>query len=255
MKLLAIALNTFREAIRNQILYSILFFAVLVVGLSAVFGAASIGDQMKFIKDFSLMSISVFGVIIAIVLGVNLLEKELRRRTIFNILSKPVTRGEFLLGKFLGLLSTLTVIVALMSAALVIAMAGFEGRVDSGLLLASFTTLLELTIIIATSLFFSSIVVTPTLAGLFSAATFIAGRSAGYLHFILRGEYSDTVKSTAKMVYWLLPHLHTFNIADQVVYNDYIDPGFLGALVLYALAYSGVLLLLSLLIFSRREFT
>jgi Cu-processing system permease protein len=254
MKILAIALNTFREAIRNQILYSILFFAVLVVALSAIFGAASIGDQMKFIKDFSLMSISLFGVIIAIVLGVNLLQKELSRRTIFNILSKPVTRAEFVVGKFLGLLGTLGLIVALMCGALTLVMAAFEGHVDGGLLLASFTTLLELTIIIAFSLFFSSIVVTPTLAGLFSAAAFIAGRSAGYLHFILHGQYSDTTKKVATSVYWLLPHLHKFNIADQVVYGDRIDPSYLAALVVYALCYSGLLLLLSMFLFSRREF-
>ena len=92
MKVLAIALNTAREAVRNKILYSILFFACLVVGIATLLGSFSIGDQMKFAKDFGLMAVSLFGVIIAIVLGVNLLHKELTKRTILNILSKPVAK-------------------------------------------------------------------------------------------------------------------------------------------------------------------
>ena len=254
MRTLAIALNTFREAIRNQILYSILFFAVLVVGVAAILGAASIGDQIKFVKDFSLMAISLFGVVIAIVLGVNLLQKELGRRTILNILSKPVARWEFLAGKFMGLFATLCLVVTLMCTALILVLAAFEGGLDYGLLLASFTALLELMIIVAVALFFSSIVVTPTLAGLFTAATFIAGRCCGYIHFILGHQYSDTAKAVARSVYWTLPHLYKFNIADQVVYGDRIDPSYLAALVLYAVSYTGVLLALSIVLFSRREF-
>ena len=130
----------------------------------------------------------------------------------------------------------------------------FEGRIGWGLLLASLTALFELMIIVAVALFFSSAVVTPTLAGLFTAATFIAGRSVGSLDFILRHQYFDAVKAIAKTVYWLLPHLHKFNIADQVVYGDRVDPWYLLLLMLYAFSYTGVVLVLSLLLFSRREF-
>jgi ABC-type transport system involved in multi-copper enzyme maturation permease subunit len=98
-KLYAIAINTMREAIRNKLLYSILLFAVLVVAVAALFGSVSIGDQMKFVKDFSLMSVSLFGVAIAVMLGVSMLNKELGRKTIYNILSKPVARWEFIVGK------------------------------------------------------------------------------------------------------------------------------------------------------------
>src|SRR5437016_4927571 len=131
-KVLAIALNTGREAVRNRILYSILFFAVLMVGVAAVFGAASIGDQAKYMKDFSLMSVSLFGVIIAIVLGVNLLHQELGKKTIFNILSKPVARWQFIVGKFVGLVATLTLVVGGMSASVILAFAWSTGHVDGG---------------------------------------------------------------------------------------------------------------------------
>lgn len=255
MKVFAIALNTAREAIRNRILYSILFFAALMVGIAALFGAVSLGDRMKFIKDFSLMGISLFGVIIAIVLGVNLLHQELGRKTIFNVLSKPVARWQFILGKFLGLLVTVTLIIALMSTALVGFLSFLEGRIDWGLTLAACMAVLEVMVIIAVALFFSSLVVTPTLAGLFTAATFVAGRSCGHLHYFSREQYPPLIQTIARALSWIVPHLDRFNIADQVVYGDRIEVGYLLAVSVYAFAYTGVLLLLSTAFFTRREFT
>lgn len=255
MKVLAIAVNTAREAIRNKILYSILFFACLVVGIASLFGSFSIGNQFRFAKDFGLMAVSLFGVVIAIVLGVNLLHKELSKRTILNILSKPVTRWQFIAGKFLGLWTTVAVIITIMSLVLIGVLAAFEGRPDWGLLPAIGTALLELMVIIAVALFFSSIVVTPSLAGLFTAATFVAGRSAGYVRYFFTGDYPLPVRRAAQLTYAVLPHLDCFNIADQVVYGHHLDVGYLANLLLYALAYAGVLLLLSIGLFSRREFT
>jgi ABC-type transport system involved in multi-copper enzyme maturation permease subunit len=255
MKIYAIALNTAREAIRNRILYSILFFAFFVVLTASLFGAASIGDQMKYIKDFSLMSISLFGVIIALVLGVNMLNQELRRKTIFNILSKPVGRWEFITGKFFGLLGTLTLVVLLMGSTLVGFLSVLEGRFDVGLVFASAAALLEIMVVIAVALFFSSMVVTPTLAGLFTAATFIAGRSADYLDYFVKEHYSAGIQTMARVLSWVLPRLDRFNVTTQVVYGEHIDMAYFGVLLAYALAYSGVLLFLSIGLFSRREFT
>jgi ABC-type transport system involved in multi-copper enzyme maturation permease subunit len=253
-KVFAIALNTAREAVRNRILYSILFFAVLMVGVSAVFGAASIGDHVKYMKDFSLLSVSLFGVIIAIVLGVNLLHQELGRKTIFNILSKPVARWQFMVGKFFGLLATLSLIVSLMSAGVVGSFMLLTGQFDWGLVVASFATLLEIMVVIAVALFFSSLVVTPSLAGMFTAATFIAGRSVSYLLYFMNGEHPPLMQMLASVLHWVLPRLDRFTIADQVVYGLVPDPAYLVALVAYASAYAGILLLLSVGIFARREF-
>ena len=251
----AIALNTAREAIRNKILYSIVFFAVVVVGIAALFGSVSIGDRMKFVKDFSLMSISLFGVIIAVVLGVNMLNKELGKKTIYNILSKPVARWQFILGKFFGLFATLTLIIALMCAALVTFVALFEGRPDWGLVWASVTALLELMVVVAVALFFSSVVVTPTLAGLFTAAAFVAGRSSSYLQYFITDEHPPVMRAVASALYWALPHLDRLNVNDQVVYGTQLDLGYWVAVLVYSVAYTALLLLLSAMLFSRREFT
>ncbi len=250
----AIALNTAREALRNKLLYSILAFAALVVAISALFGSASIGDQMKFVKDFSLMTISLFGVVIATSVGVNMLSKELGRKTILNILSKPVSRWEFIVGKFLGLVGTLAAVVALMCVALVGLAALFEGHLDWGLVVAAATVMIELTLVVAVALFFSAFVVTPTLAGMFTIAAFIAGRSVGYLDFFADDRHPPLLRAIARVLYWILPHLDSLNVADRVVYGEHIPLAYLAAMLAYAGAYAGVLLLLTLALFSRREF-
>ena len=109
MKIYAIALNTFREAVRNKILYSVLAFAVLLVAISALFGSVTIGETQRVIKDFGLFALSFFGAISTIICGVSLLNKELKQKTIHNIISKPVARWEFIVGKYLGLSLTVGV--------------------------------------------------------------------------------------------------------------------------------------------------
>jgi Cu-processing system permease protein len=254
MKILAIARNTAREALRDKVLYSILAFAILVVGVAALFGSASIGNQMKFVKDFSLAAISLFGVVIAVALGVNMLSKELGRRTILNILSKPVGRWQFICGKFLGLSATLAVLVCLMTAALVGIVTAFEGSLDVNLVVAGAAILLELVIVVAIAIFFSAIVVTPTLAGMFTAAAFVAGRSAGYLAYFRGDDANPIVRAVAGALYWILPHLGRLDVADQVVYGDVVSPGTLALAALYAAAYTGMLLVLTIALFQRREF-
>jgi ABC-type transport system involved in multi-copper enzyme maturation permease subunit len=254
MKTLAIARNTAREALRNKVLYSIVAFAALVVGVAALFGSAAIGNQVKFVKDFSLAAISLFGVVIAVALGVNLLAKELGRRTILNILSKPVARWQFIAGKFAGLAATLALVVGCMTAALIAIVAAFEGTVDPGLAAAGAAIVLELVIVTAIALFFSAVVVTPTLAGLFTIAAFVAGRSAGYLAYFRGDETHPLVRGLATMLGWILPHLHRLDVADQVVYGDVVSLGTLGLAAAYTAAYTGAVLLLTVVLFQRREF-
>ncbi len=254
MKILAIAINTGREAIRNKVLYSILLFACLLTGISAAFGAVSIGDTIKFVKDFSLFSISIFGVTTTVVLGVTLLSRELGKRTIYNILSKPVPRWEFLLGKFLGLLTTLAIMMLLMTAALLVLLWFLEQRVDWELLPVIGAMMLELAVLLAVAIFFSSIVVTPTLAGLFTVATFIAGRSSSALSYFSDTEQPVALQYTTKALYVVLPHLDRFYVADRVIAGLALSASYYLYAALYALAYVTSLLLLSIVIFRRREF-
>ncbi len=254
MKVLAIALNTSREAIRNKVLYSIFFFACLVTAVSALFGSASIGDTGKFVRDFSLFSISLFGVVTTVVLGVNLLNKELVKRTIYNILSKPVARWQFVIGKFLGLLATLLIMMALMSAALLLLLWLMERRLGWELLPAIGAMCMELGILLAVAIFFSSIVVTPALAGLFTVATFIAGRSAPMLFYFFTDEQPAGLRYGMQALYAILPHLDRFYVADRVVAGVPPPPVYYLHASIYAVAYATLLLILSVAIFRRREF-
>ncbi len=253
-KVLALALNTTREAVRNRVLYSILFFAVLMVVVSAIFGSASIGDPMRYVKDFSLMSISLFGVIIAVVLGVNLLHQELSKRTILNTLSKPLARWQFVVGKFLGLFLTLVLIIAVMAIGLALFLSSIEGYLDWGILVAAAATLLEIMIVIAFAVFFSSLVVTPTLAGMFTIGCFIAGRSLQYLDYFRTDETNPFIRTSAAILNGLLPNLDHFVLGDQIVHGSSINAAYLVYLVGYAVSYSALLLLIATGLFSRREF-
>jgi hypothetical protein len=130
-----------------------------------------------------------------------------------------------------------------------------QQKLDWGLAVASGVAFVEIVVVIAVALFFSALVVTPTLAGLFTAATFVAGRSSGYLTYFYTDEHPPILRAIAKALSWVLPRLDRFNISEQVVYGDHLDVTHLAFMIAYALAYAGVLLLLSIGLFSRREFT
>ena len=130
-KILSIALNTFREAVRNKILYSVVFFAALVVGAAALFGRVTMGDPVKVIKDFGLFSLSFFGAVITIITGVTLLGKEIKHKTVYNIISKPVDRWQFIVGKYFGLFFTVASLVTLMGLGFVLFVSIYEGKFNS----------------------------------------------------------------------------------------------------------------------------
>ena len=254
-RVLTIAMNTYRESVRSKILYSLFFFALLMVAVSAFFGAVTIGDQVKVIKDFGLFSISMFTVLYAVISGSTLLSKELTQKTIYNILAKPVARWEFLLGKYLGTLLTGFVMLCLMGGALSLFLACFDGGLSFALFQGYVHILFELVIVCAATIFFSSVVVTPMLSGLFAFGVFLSGRSAELLHyFVDKGMVGSLGAKFLNVLYWLLPQLQKINIADRVVYNQNVDYTFMMYCGVYALGYAGVLLVLSHFIFSRREF-
>lgn len=255
MKILLIAQNTFREAVRNKILYSVLLFALVLVGVSAFFGSVSIGEQNRVIKDFGLFALSFFGAIITILSGVTLLNKELKQKTIYNILSKPVPRWQFILGKHLGLSATVACLTIVMGFALIAFVACFEGHIDWLLFQAIYFVILEVTVIAAIAIFFSSVVVTTTLTGIFTLGFYIAGRSIAYLNFFISNpDYNNPVLSVViKTLYWIVPDLSIFSVEDQLVYGVAATPAQFGFALLYAVSYSAIVLFFAALIFEKRE--
>lgn len=256
LKIISIAKNSFREAIRGNILWSVLLFSLFIILASVAFGSVSIGEQYLVVKSFGFFMISLSGVVISIITGVTLFQKEISQKTIYNILSKSVSRNQFLLGKFVGLWATASFLVFLMLAILQVIVYPIEGRLDPLFFEAFWCMTCEIAIISSITVFFSTMAVTPVLPGLFSLAFFISGRSISYLAGYL-GKESGTNRALGiivKALDYIIPDLRALNRYDDLVYNIGISITEAGYMLLYAAYYCGLILVFSRLLFERREF-
>lgn len=252
--IIQIALNTYREASRSKVFYALFAFAALVVGVSALFGTVTIGDQILVIRSFGLSCASLFTVVYAVIAGSVLLYKELARKTVYNILAKPVSRASFVLGKFCGLYYTACMMAALMGLGLVLFLSLFQGAFDASILQGILTSMLELMIVCAAAIFFSTIVVTPVLIGVLTFSVFLAGRSAEYLKYFSTSGSNGELHGVVEVLYRMVPHLDLLHRGDQIALGGSIDAQTLTAGVSYAVGYSALVLILAILAFERREF-
>ncbi len=252
MKVLAIAINTFREAVRDKVLYSLLFFAIALIGASVVLNQLAIGQQTKIITDLGLASISIFGTLIAVFVGIGLVSKEIERRTIVTIVSKPVSRGRFILGKYLGLVITLAVEVSIMSACFLAMLAIYGDGLAVRALAAIALIFMELSIVTAVAIFFSSFS-TAFLSGLFTMAVWVIGHFTPDLR-LFGVKSGGALRLMTDFLYYVLPNLKNFNIKDQVVYGMPVSPEYMTLSILYGLVYVAALLTVATLVFERRDF-
>ena len=252
MKIIALTINTFREAIRDKVLYSLIFFAVLMIGLSVILDNLTIGEPTKIIKDFGLASIEIFGVLIAIFVGIGLVYKEMERKTIYNILSKPIHRYQFIIGKYLGLTLTLLVEVLTMSIALFCILYFYEGKIAVALLPAIGMIFITLMIITAFALLFSSFS-TPILSGLFTLSFFLIGHLTPDLLELGKKADSQSLHYLTKALYYIIPNLEYFNLKGQVVHQVALEKGYLFFALLYGLLYIAIILLISMVVFQNRD--
>lgn len=251
----AVGYATLIEALRSKILYGLVFFAFLMVAASSLFGTVTIGDRIVVIKDFGLFCLSLFSVLYAVIAGSAFVYKEINRKTIYNLLSKPLTRGEFLVGKFFGLAGVCLALVLSMGTALSGYVALFEGRIDWLLLDAYYCIFLEAVLVCALTIFFSSVVVTPLLAGLFAFSVFLVGRSCDYIiYFVEKNEVAGFTANLLTGLYYAVPQLERLNVSNLVVYGESFTLPYLAWVTVYAISYSAILLCLGRVIFLRRHF-
>lgn len=262
MRILAIARNTFRENIRDKILYNLILFALIMIFSSIILGQLTLGHEDKIIVDLGLTSISVFGTLIAIFIGIGLVYKEIEKRTVYALLAKPVRRGELILGKYLGLLSTLLVNTAIMTGAL-IATLMFHGGVGVQdylrLLPAVYLIFLSLSLTTALALLFSTFS-TPALSALFTFFLWVIGHFDPDLRGFGRLMKSIVLERLCTFLYYLLPNFANFasigsrNVIQSAAYYQPVSPATVGWISLYCIAYCTVLLAIASAVFSRREF-
>lgn len=255
----AIALNTFREAARIRVLYGIL---VLVVGanlLAVVLGEMVTNEQARVARDVGLAGISLFGSLTAIFLGVFLLYTEVQRRTIHAIVSKPIERWEFVVGKYLGMALVLTVLVALFAAAMMIMLllqgVGVSPAVVKAVVLAWF----EVLTVAAIAIFFSSFS-TPFMSGIFALAMWVIGRVTPDVEAASR-DAAPWIRALTRVTLEIVPDLHLFAVSGRVidgehvsVHADLVSWGYVGMASLHGLGWIVALLALAALLFQRRDF-
>lgn len=254
-RIFILALNTFRESIRNKILYTVIIFAVIVCGAASAFGRVTIGDQALVVVNFGLFCTSLFSVAFALISGSTLLSKELAKRTIFTILARPVARFEILIGKWLGLLATASSLAALMIIALSIYAQSIFDFSALVLFQAGFFIILELIVVCSLIILFSSLVVTPLFIGVFSLALFLAGRSASsILQMIESSEQGTLTEGILRFCYTLLPKFELLTMSDRLVAGELVSLNQYYFGFCYALGYSILTLVIASVVFKRREF-
>lgn len=252
--ILTIALNTFREAVRDRVLYNLVIFVLLIIACAILLGDLTDGNEARTIVNIGLNAILIFGAFIAIFVGVSLVSKEIERRTVFAIFAKPVKRSEFVLGKYLGLCLTLLVNVVVMGVGVSLALLYVKG----GSLVYSiwggiFLIFLELAILTAVAIMFSSFS-TPALSALLTFFVFIIGHMSASLRDLAAGLGSKAAIIFFEIIYYLLPNLAHYSFRTESANGMVPTTNMVGGAILYAILYSAILLLVTTLIFSRRNF-
>jgi len=256
----AIALNTFREAARIRVLYGILIVVVAFNLGAIVVGELSINEQARVARDMGLAGISLIGSLTAIVLGVILLYGEVQRRTIYAIVTKPIARWEFVVGKYLGMALVLTVLVALFTAAMVGLLAYQGVAVTAAVGKAVLLAWMEVLTVAAIAVFFSSFS-SPFLSGVFALALFAIGRITPDLRNAAKGADAGWIRAVADATLRAVPDLHLFSVSGRTVdghvvsvHADFVSWGYLATAAGHGFLWSAALLVLACVMFQRRDF-
>jgi len=264
IEIITIGLNTFREAIRNKVLYLILFFGVLLIVSSIFLSTLALDAAVPLIKNLGLSAINVFGLLVAMFIGVSLIPQEVESKTIYMIVSQGVSRWQFILGKFLGLLLTVYVNVLLMTVLLfgvLLYMVGIHDKTYGWMLAAVGMQLLEMLIIISIAILFSSFS-TPILSAVMTLMVYTIGQMTNdFWDFIrLQTEKEGTTFFNAFLtgIWYLCPHLDLLNLKKIVVHFEELGASATyfpyGVATFHALVYTAVILSLSCVAFSKRDF-
>lgn len=263
---LTIALNAYRESVRDRVLYNLVFFALLLIGASVIIGQLTAGQDVKIIKDLGLAAISLFGVFIAIFIGIGLVSKEVERRSVYALLAKPVRREQLVLGKYAGLVLTLLVNVAVMTVVWYIVLAYLSWMspeslklawaapaTDPRMLIAVALIFVELMLVTAIALFFSTFS-SPILSAAMAFGLYAVGQLSPDFKNLGPILESRAVGLIAQTLYYVLPNLAAFDVKAEVVHARPLAMSYVVTTALYGLGYVAALLIGAMAIFSRRDF-
>ena len=253
-RIASIAFNTFREAVRDRVLYNLIVFALLLVGSALLFGQISIGIERIVLVNLGLTAVSLFGMVIAIFIGIGLVSKEIDKRTLYTVLARPVRRWEFILGKFCGLVGTLVVntfFMALGFFAALLYQVGHFGRTDVYLLVAIYFIILSFVVVTSLALLFSSFS-SPLLSAVFAFSLFVIGTFAEDLRSFAAMAHGLTRWLAGGLAY-LVPNFAALNVIGSVAHSQPVSGTLILYNTLYAMVYAAAALAGAGLIFERRN--
>jgi ABC-type transport system involved in multi-copper enzyme maturation permease subunit len=254
LRILTISKNAFREAVRDRILYNLIVFVLLITASAIFLGELTAGQEARVIVNLGLSATLIFGSFISIFVGVGLVSKEIEKRTVYSVFSKPVGRGEFIVGKYLGLCLTLLVNVAVMGFGVTLALVYVGGNEFSlAIWPAILLIFLELTIITAVAILFSSFS-TPALSALLTFFIFIIGHFSASLRDLAQDLRSPAAHFFFDALYYVLPNFFHFSFITETANGMTPPAAMIGGAAVYAVIYDIVLLTLTAVIFSRRNF-
>jgi ABC-type transport system involved in multi-copper enzyme maturation permease subunit len=253
-RIVHIATNTFREAVRDRVLYNLIAFALLLSGASILVGQISIDIERLVVINLGLTAVSLFGIVIAIFIGIGLVSKEIEKRTLYTVLSRPVRRWEFIVGKYFGLAGTLVVNTFFMGigvfAALLYVSHKFVGS-DASVFVALYFIILEFLVICSLSLLFSSFS-SPLLSAVFTFSLFVIGSFAEDLRGFA-GMAQGITRWLVVGTSYLVPNLSALNVITSVAHGQAVPAQLILQNTLYAIFYSVLVLSGAVLIFERRN--
>jgi ABC-type transport system involved in multi-copper enzyme maturation permease subunit len=250
---MVLAQNTFREAVRDKMLVACLTFGALALGGAVCLAPLTLGEQGRIISDLGLASISVFSIVILILVGTGLIYKEIERHTITTILTHPVNRHEFVLGKIVGLASMLLVCLAVLSVLYLSVVAVFGDGISLNHFAALFLTALEIVMATSVALFFAT-VASPILSAVFTVCVFILGYLSDDLRSLAATSSNATIHLLAKVTYAVLPAFHHFHVRNHLLSGVPVPPEHLLRCILYAALDTTALLFLTIVVFRKRDF-
>jgi ABC-type transport system involved in multi-copper enzyme maturation permease subunit len=261
-----IAVNVFKESVRDKVLYNLVFFAVMLMAASYLIGQLTAGQDVKIIKDLGLAAIGTFGLLIAVFIGIGLVWKEVEKRSIYSLLSKPVRRHEFILGKYAGLVLTLGVNVAIMTVAFYAVLAYMntafpeEARkawdaaaTDPRMLKAIALIFVELMLVTAIALFFSTFS-SPFLSAAMTLGLWVIGHFNADLRNFGTVVESPAAATLLGALYYVLPNFASFDVKAQVVHAQAVPPEYMALTVAYGLTYILLVMTAAVVIFAQRDF-
>jgi len=264
--ILLVAGAVFKESVRDRVPYSMVMFAVLMMAASYLISQLTAGQDLKIIKDLGLAAMSIFGLLIAVFIGIGLVSKEVEKKSVFGLLTKPVTRTQFIVGKYLGLVMTLVANLAVMTVAYYLVLYYMEitatdvlksgwpaPATDPRLLVAIVLIVAELALVTAVALFFSTFS-SPLLSALLTLGLWVAGHFNNDLRQFENVMDAPAAAWVARGLYYVLPNLAPFDVKAEVVYGMPVAASHVGFTLVYAVVYISLLLTAAMAIFRRRDF-